>query len=165
MKVVLHKKSLFFSVLFVILTLKTSAQMLDLMGNMAVGGVQNIHSIRSVGQLNHRLNVVQFINQLNMKNAEITTTYFGNYKNMPVQSMAYKDIKVIFRPVNAGRNYEAFISPLSFEICKKILNSNFDNLSYFRFVSNGISSDYTVQQARSNTGLCVTSYALVLVLE
>ena len=165
MKVYLYKKTLFFSMLFIILSLKAHTQMLDLMGSMAVEETQTVDSVRSVNQMKQALYVGQFLNHLQMKIAQITTSYFGNYQNMPIQNMNYQNIKVVFRPVNEGRNFEAFISPLSQQLCQKLVNTQFDNLAYFRFINNGMSSDSTFQQARSNAGLCVVSDAIALILE
>ena len=159
------KKSLFISMLSLFMTFEVGAQMLDLMGGMSVGGLQSANSARSIAQMNRALKNTQFLNQLQMKIADLTTSYFGNYQNMAVQSMRYQNVKVVFKSVNNGQNYEAFISPLSQDFCEKIIDTGFDNLAYFRFVSNGISTDYTIQQARSDAGLCVTSDAVALILK
>jgi hypothetical protein len=159
------KKVLFISALSVFVVCNGKAQMLDLMGGMAVEGVQSANSLRSVGLMKRTLNITQFLNHLQMKITDLTTSYFANYQNMPVQSMNYQDVKVVFRAVNNGQNYEAFISPLSYDLCQKIVSAGFDNLAYFRFVDNGVSSDYTVQQALSNAGLCISSDAVALILK
>ena len=165
MKVQILKKSLFFSMLSLIVCNSIQAQMIDLVGSMAVSGAQNVGALRSVSQMNKTLQNSLFMEQLQLKIIEISTTYFGNYQNMKVQSININGVNVVFQPVNAGRNYQAFISPVSEHLCRLLLKSSFDNLYSIRAIDNGFSTDYTLQEARSDAGLCITSDALALIFE
>jgi len=159
------KKSLFFSSLFYILTFSVQAQMIDLIGSMGIGAAQTTQSVKSVGQMNNVLRSQQFLNELQLKIADITTTYFGNYQQMPIRSAQIGNIKIIFRPVDNGQHYEAYISPLTQDLCLKLLQTRFDNLVRYRLVNDGSFQDYTVAQVRSNTGLCVTTDAMALIFQ
>ena len=139
--------------------------MLDLMGSMGVGAVQTTQSVKSVGQMNRALHTQQFLNELQLKIAEITTTYFGNYQKMPTQSTYIENTKVVFRPVDSGQHYEAYIFPVTQNLCVSLLQASFDNLVRYRLVSEGSFTDYTVTQVRNNTGLCTTTNAIALVLQ
>lgn len=165
MKQQILNKTLFFCMLSLILTKPMHAQMLDLMGSMAVGGSQTVGSVRSVGQMNNAFKMQQFINALQLKNAEISTTYIGNYQNMKIQSININGVKAVFQPVNEGHNYQAFISPVTQQFCQKLSKTPFDNLVMIRAIDNGSSSDFSVRQARSNSDFCITTDALSLVFE
>ena len=165
MKLQILKKSLFFSGLSLIFSFPIHSQMLDLMGSMAVGGAQTGASVRSVGNMNRTLQSVLFFEQLQEKNAEISTTYFGNYQNMKIQNIQINGVKVIFQPVDEGTKYQAFISPISEQLCRSLIQASFENLHSFRFIDQGSSVDYTVQQARSNPEICLTTDALALIFK
>ena len=165
MKRQILKKSLFFSILSLIISYPIQAQMIDLIGSMAVGGAQNVGAVHSVGNMNRTLQNVLFFEQLQEKNAEISTTYFGNYQNMKIQTININGVKVVFQPVNEGKNYQAFISPITNRLCRSLIQSSFDNLVSLRFIVQGFSTDYTLQQARSNPQICTTTDALSLVFE
>lgn len=165
MKVQLIKKSFIFSLLFVVCTGSVQAQMLDLMGSMAVGGAQSVESARSLGRMNKALRSNQFLSQLQFKIAEISTTYFGNYQSMSIQSFNENGLKVVFRPVNNGQNFEAFISPVNQGLCQTLLTTRFENLIEYRLMSGGSFQNYKPAQAASNTSLCVTVNAVSLILQ
>ena len=63
-----------------------------------------------------------------MKIADITMTYFGEYKNMPIQKMSVGGVSVTFKSVGQGNYYEATVTPVSTSLCADVLGWPFENL-------------------------------------
>ncbi|MBP5534015.1 MAG: hypothetical protein J6Y03_00715 [Alphaproteobacteria bacterium] len=157
------KKILFINILLCFSSFSVQSQMIDLMGSMGVSGTQTINDVKKVNQMNKSVHSMQFINELQMKNVDISTTYFGNYQKMSTQSATIGNVKVIFKPVNNGKNFEAFIPSIQSSLCSSLLSNRIDNVVSYRFVTNGKSKEYTPAQIRSKSGVCdgVTGLALI----
>ena len=159
------KKALFFSGLFLFLSVPVQAQMMDLMGAMAVGGAQTASSVKSIGMANQKLKFISFLNALQMKIADITMTYGGNYKHMVISNLTDAQTKVIFRPVEQGKYFEAFISGVDQSLCQELIKTPFDTLVKYRIVTNGTSQTYRPNELRNNTGLCMFADEMALIFQ
>ena len=124
----ISKKLIVLSMLAVGVNLTAQAQMVDLMGSMGLQGLQTIEATKSVGQATGKLKNTQIIQQMQMKIADITMTYFGEYKNMPIQKMSVGGVSVTFKSAGQGNYYEAVVSPVSAGLCVDLLGRPFENL-------------------------------------
>ena len=159
------KKILFISMLSCFSLNQVHAQMVDLIGSMGIGAAQTASSVKSVSNMNKAVQVQQFINQLQMEIAMITTSYFGNYKKMPVQNKSVNGVKVTFKPADE-KNALAISIPLSNQdFCQKLISHPFDNLRSVHLIDEGRVSKYTPRQAFSNHNLCAGADTIVLIME
>ena len=157
------KKILFINMLLCISSFSIKAQMLDLMGSMGISGTQTIQDVKAVGQMNQALNSNQFLGELRMKSVYISTSYFGEYQNMPTQSEMIGNVEITFRPVNNGSNFEAFIPSVTPALCSSLLKNRFDNVISYRLVINGKNKEYTASQIQSKKGICDGISAIALI--
>ena len=159
------KKLLFFSSLSLVLSVPVQAQMMDLMGAMAVGGAQTTGAVKSIGTANQKLKFISLLNALQMKIADITMTYGGEYQNMVVSSLNEGQTKIVFYPVEEGRYFEAFISGINQSLCQELIRTPFDTLVRYRIVTNGTSQTYRPNELRNNTGLCMFADEMALIFQ
>ena len=159
------RKILFFSMLLCSMSSLSQGQMIDLIGSMGVGGVQTTESLKGVRQMNNALHGNQVLNELQLNIADISTTYFNGFQRMSKRTVTVGNVKIIYRPVDNGQHYEAYITPVSRDLCSTLLNARLGNLVRYRLVNGGSSRDYTMDQVRGNSGLCVTTDAIALILQ
>ena len=159
------KKILFFNVLLYFSSFSVQAQMMDLMGSMAIGGSQTINDVKAVGQMNKSMQNVQFLNELQMKNVDISTTYFGNYNRMSTQSVIIGNTKVTFKPTDNGQHFEAYIPSVSETLCSSLIRNKIDNLVKYRFVTGGKSKTYTPSQLQGKSDICNGVSAIGLIFQ
>ena len=159
------KKLLFFSSLLLVLSVPVQAQMMDLMGAMAVGGAQTTGAVKSIGTANQKLKFISLLNALQMKIVDITMTYGGEYQNMVVSSLNEGQTKIVFYPVEEGRYFEAFISGINQSLCQELIRTPFDTLVKYRIVTNGTSQTYRPNELRNNTGLCMFADEMALIFQ
>lgn len=124
----ISKKSIVLSMLAFGVNLTAQAQMVDMMTSLGLQGLQTVEATKSVGQATSKLKNTQIIQQMQMKIADITMTYFGEYKNMPVQKMSVGGVSVTFKSAGQGDYYEAVVAPVSAGLCVDLLGRPFENL-------------------------------------
>jgi hypothetical protein len=156
---------LFISMLSCFSLNQVHAQMVDLIGSMGIGAAQTASSVKNVGKMNKTVQAQQFINQLQMEIAMIITSYFGNYKSMPVQNKTVNGVKVTFKPADEKNALAVSIPLNSLDFCQKLISYPFDNLRSVHLIGKGRVSKYTPRQAFSNHNLCSGADTIVLIME
>ena len=157
----INKKSIVLSMLAVGVNLTAQAQMVDLMGSMGLQGLQTIEATKSVGQATNKLKNTQIIQQMQMKIADITMTYFGEYKNMPQQRMSVNGVSVTFKSVGQGNYYEATVAPVSAGLCADLLGRPFENLHQVKLGQ----KVYERAQLSEASKHCTSTHQMTLILK
>ena len=95
------------------------AQMADVLGSMAVDGALTQGSYRGVGQMQQALGRVQLIQDLAMLNAQIQTTFMGNYTGLSKDVLNFEGLRGITWDVGpaAGGQYYIELSNIDGQTC------------------------------------------------
>ena len=144
------KKLLFFSMLFEIWTVGANAQMMDLMGSMAVGGAMDAGSVKSVGAMNRQLKKTQFVSDIQMKVVDIMTTYAGQYQRLKPSQINAGGVNVVFTSAENGRAFQATVKTPTVSTCQTLLITYWDGASYLNITTDGQTQKMTLSEAASS---------------
>ena len=154
------KKLLFISMLFEFVSVGVSAQMMDLMGSMAVGGTMDAGSTKMIGTANQRLKSTQLMSDIQLNVVDIMTSSGGRYRRMKEREITSGGTKVTFRSTSDG-HLEAYIHPLSVPLCQSLLTSRWDGATGLKVKSGNKNVDLTVGEASARaTKACVDAKSM-----
>ena len=160
------KKLLFYSVLFEFLSFCVNAQMMDLMGSMAIGGAMDAGSVNAVGTMNRQLRKTQLVSDIQMKVVDIMTTYGGQYKRLKPSEINSGGVKVMFSSVEDGRAFQATVNHPNPQTCQTFLTTRWEGASYLNVVSGGQKKKVSFSEASSSAGtLCKKAESISIIYQ
>ena len=160
------KKLLFFSMLFEIWTISANAQMMDLMGSMAIGGAMDAGSVKSVGTMNRQLKKTQFVSDIQMKVVDIMTTYAGQYQRLKPSQIKAGGVNVVFSSAENGRAFQATVKTPNLSTCQTLLTTYWDGASYLNIATDGQTQKMTLSEAASSADkMCQKAKAVSIIYQ
>lgn len=160
------KKILFYSMLFGCLPFCVNAQMIDLVGSMAVGGAMDTEAVKSVGTMNRQLKKTQLISDIQMKVVDIMTTYGGYYKRMRPSEIVSRGIKVHFDQAEKGDAFQATVNNPDTQTCQTLLTTRWEGASYLNVVFGGQTKKLNLSEASSSaTTICLKAKAISIIYQ
>ncbi len=138
------------------------AQMIDMMGNIGVSGTLIQQDAQNIGTLNKSMRSQRLIDDLAMKTAEILTTYMGNYRSMPTQTMTSAGTRVTFQPDASGQSFTASMTDVPSALCKQILKRRWEGLTAVRL--NG-QTETPARGQQQSASICQTKNSISLIFQ
>ena len=122
------------------------AQMIDMMGNIGVSGTLMQQDAQHIGAMNKSMRSHRLMDDLTLKTAEILTTYMGDYRSMPTQTITSAGTRVTFQPDTSGKSFTASMKDVPLALCQQILKRRWEALTGVRL--NG-QKETSLQQSAS----------------
>ena len=110
---------------------QAEAQLVDLMGSMAVEGALTTQSAQQVGRAHQQVLLHQFIQAMDLKNTEIFTSGLSDYNSLPISRVSAGGITATFQ--GEGNFYKADFSNMTPALCRLLLSHQWPNAVEVRF--------------------------------
>lgn len=123
------KKSLWV-VVFMLLSASVSAQMLETLGGLGVQGAMTAEGVQQMGSVQQKTRILALFRAIELKNAELITTYFGDYSGMPITRITQNNVVGVYRPVEAGKAFEVSFQQLSKAVCSRLIERGWERLTH-----------------------------------
>lgn len=109
------------------------AQMVDLMGSMAVDGALTTQSVQQVSRGRRQVLYHQFVNAMDLKNTEILTSGRTDYSHLPISRVSAGGVTATFQ--GEGAFYQATFSTMTPALCRLLIAHTWPNAVEVRFAT------------------------------